>query len=107
MDPKSRGCLWCQAPSFACCYRLFQELRLHFPCTRKAAICEVLLVSGNSKIRAAPQGRVSWGQRMRTTQARTTQAVSLPTKAQSKASSQKTREGTDNKIFWTVPDKAK
>lgn len=34
----------------------------------KAALCEMLLVSGNSKNRAAPQGRMSWGQQVRTTQ---------------------------------------
>lgn len=54
----------------------------------------MLLVSGNSKNRAAPQGRMSWAQRVRTTQ-----AVSLPIKAQSKVSAQRTEEITDNKVY--------
>ena len=93
MDPKSRECLWSQALSFVCCCRHFQELRLYFTCTTRV-LSEMLLVSGKSKNKAAPQGRMSWGQRVRTTQ-----AVSLPTKAQSKASVQRTEEGTDNKVY--------
>uniref|UniRef100_A0A8C0IA58 SRCR domain-containing protein n=1 Tax=Bubo bubo TaxID=30461 RepID=A0A8C0IA58_BUBBB len=68
------------------------EAALHL--YHKAAVCEMLLMSGNSKNRAALQGRMSWGQR-----ARTTQAVSLSTKAQSKASAQRTEEGTDIKVY--------
>ncbi|KFW93485.1 Scavenger receptor cysteine-rich type 1 protein M130, partial [Phalacrocorax carbo] len=60
------------------------EAALH----HNAALCKMLLVSGNSKNRAAPQGRMTCGQRVRTTQ-----AVSLPTRVQFKASAQRPEGG--------------
>lgn len=85
MEPSSVFCLLLQAfPVFEAALHLYH----------KAALCEMLLVTGNSKNRAAPQGRMSWGQRVRTTQ-----AVPLPIKAQSKTSAQRTEEGPDNKVY--------
>lgn len=60
MDSKFRGCKWSQAPSF-----VKAALQLYY----KAALSEMLLVSGNSKSRAAVQARMSWAQRLSTAQA--------------------------------------
>lgn len=59
----------------------------------KAALSEIILVSDNSKSRAAAQARTSWAQRLSTAQ-----AESLPP-TQSKASAHRTEEGTGNKVY--------
>lgn len=58
----------------------------------KAALSEMLLVSDNSKSRAAAQARMSWAQRLCTAQ-----PESLPSRHNSSA--QRTEEGTDNKVY--------
>lgn len=90
MDPKSResaepSSIFCLLP------QAFPEAEAALHLHHEPGLCEMLLVPGNSKRKGAPQEWFSWVQRVWIAQAHST-------RAQSKASEQRTERSTENKV---------